>query len=528
MIVGKSKDDETGLEVGGKDDGVRSLGSFIGTPAYVEAKIKERIETRAVPLLDFAVGLRDSAAALEVIKRVPAVTGLDYIMRTTPPDLTRTSCDHFDHLLRSAFERSVVGGVMTEEEWRRAQLPYPHGWNLVPTHVKALAGYTASLRSHQAQIIALDPTGAPQVEKNLSALTQMIKAQLPQDTPFILKRKPTQRDLTRLLLRPQYAEFSQHKDERIRVLFNAMSDRLAQAYKSAPCRPGFLMSSDEVQIDVRRSLGMNICNTTELLECQSCGDFLDPKGDHECPKDGAWVKAHNAIRDVFYETARQGLIECTREQQVVFKPECVDCHESLTHEEKGNGHPCPKRAKRKGKDAEKALLGDDIRITTPTYTADIVFEKGIPGLSVKRTLVDFTVKHEFLPTYRYEESLKLGSAATLGEKEKDNDYKKRSEKIEHDFVAVALNSLGYMRPHGHSLAYHLIDQRAKHKGMRFAESASLFWHKLSMTVHQAQARNVLRRLREYSLSISRISNLSSHSSTSSISLPNISKTMPRT
>ena len=55
---------------------------------------------------------------------------------------------------------------------------------------------------------------------------------------------------------------------------------------------------------------------------------------------------------------------------------------------------------RKGKEAEKPLLEDDNRITTPFYTADIVFEHGIPGLSVKRTLVDFTIKHEFLPTCR--------------------------------------------------------------------------------------------------------------------------------
>src|SRR5690606_14382959 len=144
------------------------------------------------------------------------------------------------------------------------------------------------------------------------------------------------------------------------------------------------------------------------------GGFLDPKGDHECAKEGAWVKAHNVIRDVFYETARQGLVECGREQSVVFKPECADCHEIFPTAEKGTGHPCPKRAKRKGKEAEKAHLGDDNHITTPTYTADIVFEHGIPGLSIKRTLVDFTIKHEFLASYRYEESLKLGSAAALG------------------------------------------------------------------------------------------------------------------
>jgi len=168
----------------------------------------------------------------------------------------------------------------------------------------------------------------------------------------------------------------------------------------------------------------------------------------------------------------------------VFKPECANCHKILTLEEKKTGHHCPKKAKRKEKEAKKPLK-DDNSIITPTYTADIVSENVIPGLSLKRTLVDFTIKHEFLPTYRHQESQKLGSAATLGEKEKNNDFKERTEAIEHNFVPVALNSLGYMRPNGEILAYYLIDQRAKHKGMTFAESASLFWHTLSFTIHRA-------------------------------------------
>src|SRR5687768_10428035 len=77
----------------------------------------------------------------------------------------------------------------------------------------------------------------------------------------------------------------------------------------------------------------------------------------------------------------RGLVECRKEQQVTFKPERADCHKILSQEEKGNGHPCPKRATRKATGAEKPSLGDDNRIITPTYTADIVFEQGIPGLT---------------------------------------------------------------------------------------------------------------------------------------------------
>ena len=494
VIVGKAGGEE-GVEIGEKE-GVRSLGSFIGTPAFVETKIRERIDTRAVPLLEFAVSLRHAGAALEVIKRVPAITGLDYILRTTPPELTQKACDYLDGKLRDAFERAVIGGVLSDEEWRRAQLPFPHGWNFVPNRIKAVAAYTASLLAHRNQIEALSPGSGSHVDKTIASLTSVIKNMLPPGTPFLLKKKMRQGELVRVLLKSQYAEFSEHKEERVRVLFKAMSDRHAQAYKSAPPRPGLLLESDACQVTVRRSLGMNLCNRTGALECKSCGGFLDLKGDHECPKDGAWVKAHNAVRDLFFETARQGLVQCKKEQAVTFKPECADCHKILTKEEKGNGHPCPKRAKWQARDPKEPSPEDDNRITTLKYTADIDFEEGVPGLSAKPTLVDFTIKHEFLPTYRHAESQKLGSAALTGENEKNHDFKSRSEAIGRSFVAVALNSLGYLRPNGENLAYYLIAQRAHQKGMTFAESASLFWHKLSITIHKAHARNILTRFRD--------------------------------
>lgn len=247
---------------------------------------------------------------------------------------------------------------------------------------------------------------------------------------------------------------------------------------------------------VRRSLGVDVCDKAEELECASCKERMDRKGDHECPKDGAWVKAHNALRDVYYEVAREGLVECQREKQVTFSSECLHCHEILIKEEEKKAHKCSKRKDKKNNENKENQLEEVTRITNPTYTADLIFERGIPGLTVKKTLVDFTIKHELLPTYAHEESLKLGAAAHEGEKEKERKYKERTEKIDQSFLAVAFNSFGYVRPNGESLAYYLIEQRAHQKGMTFNESASLFWHTLSVKSHQAHARSILTRLRE--------------------------------
>jgi hypothetical protein len=132
--------------------------------------------------------------------------------------------------------------------------------------------------------------------------------------------------------------------------------------------------------------------------------------------------------------------------------------------------------------------------TLTSYKADLVFEDGIPGLTVKKTLVDITIRNEFLPTYLSKEAVKLGAAAEIGEKEKNADFKEPIEKkLGFAFLPFAGNSMGHLRPKAEDLAYYLITQRAIHKGTTFNESATLFWHTWSFHIHRANARNILNR-----------------------------------
>lgn len=127
-----------------------------------------------------------------------------------------------------------------------------------------------------------------------------------------------------------------------------------------------------------------------------------------------------------------------------------------------------------------------------TYRGD-QFTDAVPGVTVRKTLVDFTVKNEFLPTYLPLAAQKLGAPAELGEKEKNDKFKRRVEKLGYDFLAVSCDSMGYVRPQGQDFFNHLIGQRAIHKGISFAESAALFWHKWSFLIHRENARNILTR-----------------------------------
>src|SRR5690349_7059218 len=88
------------------------------------------------------------------------------------------------------------------------------------------------------------------------------------------------------------------------------------------------------------------------------------------------------------------------------------------------------------------------------FTADQVLA-GVVGPS-RKTLIDYTVKNEFLPTYLNDAAEQLGSAAAKGEKEKNDDFKHRVEKLNLDFLAVSCDNMGYLRPQGVDLFNYLI------------------------------------------------------------------------
>jgi hypothetical protein len=471
-----------GLQLGGKEEGARSLGSYIGTPQYVTNEIRKRIDTKAKPLLDFAVKMRHATCAWEVIKRVPSITGLDYIFRTTPPALSAAAGDYFDALLRDAFERAVLNERTTDQQWRMAQLPFPVGWNLTPSKVKATAAYLASLHAHSDQITALNPSARTSTKELIASLEANIQAQLPADSPlkFNLRSRTRQKDITKVLLNAQAAALTAEADHRTKALINAQSDKRAAAFKATSLKPGLALEPEEFEVIARRSLGVPL--VTEHFHCVGCSAVMDIHGDHECPKLGAWVKRHNVLRDLLYTTAREGLVECEREQKVHFHPECHNCLEIFENNQAQESHVCPKPNENR-----KPFLDN--------YTADLVLEHGVPGLTLKKTLVDVTIKNEFLPTYLDRSSKALGAAALCGEREKDADFKLRVEKLNRDFIALSCDSMGYVRPIGESLIYYLVQRRAVHKSMTFTDSAALFWHQWSIALHRANARNILARYR---------------------------------
>ena len=174
-------------------------------------------------------------------------------------------------------------------------------------------------------------------------------------------------------------------------------------------------------------------------------------------KDGAVIKRHNVVRDLYFDTAHEGLVECKRENTL------------------------------------KLLNGD-----LDSYRADLTFDNPIPGLTSKRTALDFTFHNANAQSYQKTAEKQQGALALLREKEKINNFKNALSNNKWDFLPMGLEAMGYCSENCKDVAYYLIARKSIQKGVPFAETASEFWHRLSFRIHQQVSRNILNRYRRVS------------------------------
>jgi hypothetical protein len=446
-----------GTELGGDEDGARELGSYIGTPAYVETQVIKKIDDKMKPLIKVILGMNDSQCAWEAIKRLPAIVGLDYIFRTTPPHLLVKACAHYDKVMRDLFEKAIIGKNLTDEEWGMAQLPAPVGWGMTPAWAKSIAGYTASLNSNMKEIQKVRNDLVAPLELKLEEMVKTINSHLPKDAPtFALNEKTKQKDIVEVLMRKNHVQYAEHLDIRIRILYKQQNDKKAQALKTNTIRPGMHMETAEFEIYARRSLGVDL--VSKPVKCLLCSHLFDTKGDHDCMKGGAVIKRHNVVRDLYFETAREGLVACKRENTIKFQ---------------------------RGKLA--------------TYRADLTLDEPIPWLTSKMAALDFTFHNAMAQSYKKTAAEKQqGALAELAEKEKKDKYKQALTDNNWDFIPLGLEAMGYSSDSCKDVAHYLIARKAIQKGVPFAEIASEFWHRLSFLIHRQVSRNILNRYRRVS------------------------------
>ena len=364
-------------------------------------------------------------------------------------------CDHYDKFLRRLFEKAIIGKDLSDEEWEMAQLPAPVGWGMTPAWAKSLAGYTASLNSNMAEIQKVRNDLVAPLESTLNKMVGIIKSHLPKNVNFTLTSKTKQKDIVEALLKKRHVQFSEHMDIRVRILYKQQNDRKAQAIKTNKIKRGLHMEAAEFETFARRSLGVDL--VSKPVKCLACGEIADQKGDHDCRKNGAVIKRHNVVRDLYFDTAKEGLVECKRENTLKF-----------------------------------------LRGGLASYRADLTFDNPIPGLTSKRTALDFTFHNANAQSYQKTAEKQQGALALLGEKEKITKYKTALSENAWDFLPMGLEAMGYCSENCKEVAYYLIARKSIQKGVPFVETASEFWHRLSFLIHQQVSRNILNRYRRVS------------------------------
>ena len=433
--------------------GFRQLGSYFGRKPFVTSSIKKKIDSKFKPLARLIVLMRNPHCAWIAMKRLPAIVGLDFVLRTTPPELVEDACTYFDSLIKDLFETAVVRKVLTKEEWELAQLPTPVGWGLTPTRIKSIAGYTASLNTNFSEIVDMRNDAVNFLHEELDRMVKLIESYMPPNTEFKFTKNMKQKDIVKLMLRKNEIKFANHDDQRVRVLYKQQNDRKAQAIKTS-FRPNLVMEPDEFETFAQRSLGVNLI--PEPQRCLVCGTgTLDVKGDHDCSQGGATIKRHNIARDHYFETARQGFVPCSREKTIYY------------------------------------TKGEVI-----SYRPDITFDEPIPGLTQKKTASDFSFHHAFAKSYiKTADNKEEGALANQVDQEKEKLHLKALNENGYDFLPLGLESMATLSEKSQELAYYLIGQQSKQQGVPFAEAAAHFWYKLSFLIHRHSARCILSRIR---------------------------------
>ena len=109
-----------------RDSGFVHLGAPVGNEAFIEAKIKSRVEKVKV-LLDKLHSLEDPHMEFVLLRSCFSLPKVSYALRTSPP--TQHCLSHWEmfdcHICETLIR--ILGSNIGEDQWLQAQLPVSMG-----------------------------------------------------------------------------------------------------------------------------------------------------------------------------------------------------------------------------------------------------------------------------------------------------------------------------------------------------------------------------------------------------------------
>lgn len=376
-----------------------------------------------------------------------------HLYRTTPPQLLEEVCAQHDNLNRLFFQTFVVGKVLTDAQWNRAQLPFHlGGFNFIPAHVLSVCGWLASLIANESQILALRPSAGPWFVEQREKAAALYFSLFPASAKsFELKANTTQRDLVRALMEARWDVLFGEADTHVKALMRSQRQDHSWAWKTAPASPDLMFAGNEFQVAVRYSLRVPFF--TESHPCPGgCGFVLDVFCDHarHCPKYGDLVNRHNAGVKLIANEFKAALINCTVEQRI---------------------------------DTSKST----------SYTPDITSEP-LPGLSSRAIAFDLTVINPLSDTMFEDAARKDLAAASEGEARKTRLHLDEMDRRGYDFIPLALEATGGHAPKIAEVMHNVLRQKHVLSGVPFPELTNRFWYSFAVSLQRANALMIIHRL----------------------------------
>ena len=285
------------------------LGAAIGSHAWCESLLQRRV-SKAKNLLDAIGRYSDAQGAFTLLRSCSGWAKILYSCRTVPPPLQQEGLRQADMDVRHSLGR-LVGCRLTDDSWRIASLGVANGGlGLRCAAEHAPAAYISSLSQTQSLCVSVWPAFdeydidggllRSEVESSLSS------AFLPNAGIYASATTPSQKSLSAKI----EAKICHH------LLDSQVQDRHRVAHLSLNRLPGAgawlfaLPDSAEshippplFRVSILRRLRMPLWD--QDTNCSLCGQVMDKWGDHAlvCSCGGDRVVRHNMIRDVVHSAA---------------------------------------------------------------------------------------------------------------------------------------------------------------------------------------------------------------------------------
>ena len=209
-------------------EGVKCLGSFIGSDAFVEQSCLDVVESWK-PRFDAVVALAERHAqdAL-ILLRSCLCSSIGHMLRTTPPRLIMKAALEFDSMVEKAFLGIAKLPSLTPEEWNQVHAPLVFGgFGLARAATTAADAYIGSLSLTLADLTTLDSNFWPAAVKG--AFTNL------ESTP---NPCPTQKDIKDAYAQAEVAyNRAISEQDQLRIRLDGIPNVLINSLPNIPQHP---------------------------------------------------------------------------------------------------------------------------------------------------------------------------------------------------------------------------------------------------------------------------------------------------